>query len=417
MYLGIDFGTSGARACVMASGGQIEEMARVDFGQLSDHEAASTWRDALFTLLAQIPAGLRRKLAGLAIDGTSATVLACDETFKPIAPPLLYNDARATNEADLIRHSSSIAHPATAASSGLAKVLWLKKHRARIYLNQADWLSALLSGRPVSDYHNTLKMGLDLETGQWPDWVKSLIDLSALPVPVKPGAAVDLLDRTRARELGINPDCLIRAGTTDSIAAFLAAGVSESGAAVTSLGSTLVLKLLSETRVDAGEFGIYSHWFGSRWLAGGASNAGGAVLRQHFRDDELIALSRDINPNQSTGLYYYPLPGKGERFPYNDPERATRLEPRPESRAEFLHAILEGLAGIEALGYAKLAELGATPLKTVASAGGGAKNPAYTQIRTRLLGVPVTQSEHDEACYGSARLACHGTQLFPGDGA
>jgi sugar (pentulose or hexulose) kinase len=32
MYLGIDFGTSGARACVIAPGGQIEEMARLDYG-------------------------------------------------------------------------------------------------------------------------------------------------------------------------------------------------------------------------------------------------------------------------------------------------------------------------------------------------------------------------------------------------
>ena len=110
------------------------------------------------------------------------------------------------------------------------------------------------------------------------------------------------------------------------------------------------------------------------------------------------------------------MTAQGERFPYNDPERPPRLEPRPENRAEFLHAILEGLARIEALGYAKLAELGATPLQAVVSAGGGAKNPAYTRIRAHMLNVPVTQAAEHEACYGSARLACHGTDLFPGGG-
>lgn len=426
MYLGIDFGTSGARACVIAPTGQIEDMARVDFGRLPDHEAAATWREALLTLITQIPAGMRKRLAALAIDGTSASVLACDEALNPLFPPLLYNDARAVEEAALIRRTAGDAHPAAAATSGLAKVLWLGKNlglqRSRLCLNQADWLSALLSGRPVSDYHNALKMGVDLETGQWPAWVKSLVDIDTLPIPVKPGEAIGLLDRGRARELGINPDCLVRAGTTDSIAAFLAAGCDgqprQPGDAVTSLGSTLVLKLLSETRVDAGEFGIYSHWFGKRWLAGGASNAGGSVLRQHFSDDELSALSREINPDRPTGLDYYPLPSPGERFPYNDPERPPRLEPRPQTRSEFLHGMLEGLARIEALGYARLAELGATPLKAVVSAGGGAKNPAYSRIRARLLGVPVTSvatpaAEH-EACYGSARLACHGADLFPG---
>jgi sugar (pentulose or hexulose) kinase len=360
IYLGLDFGTSGARACVIAAGGEIEDMLRVDFGNLHDDEAAATWREALFSLIAQIPRGMRKQLAGLAIDGTSASVLACDEALNPTFPPLMYNDARATEEASVIRRTSGEHHPAASASSGLAKVMWLKKHlglqRARLYLNQADWLSALLSDNPVSDYHNALKMGLDLETGQWPAWVEYLADIDYLPIPVKPGQAVGLINRPSARELGVNPDCLIRAGTTDSIAAFLAAGQGESarqpGVAVTSLGSTLVLKLLSQTRVDAGEYGIYSHWFGNAWLAGGASNAGGAVLRQHFSDTELIALSQEINPEKSTGLDFYPLPGIGERFPYNDPQRVPRLEPRPESRAEYLHAMLEGLARIEALGYA-----------------------------------------------------------------
>jgi sugar (pentulose or hexulose) kinase len=54
----------------------------------------------------------------------------------------------------------------------------------------------------------------------------------------------------------------------DSIAAFLAADVSEPGAAVTSLGSTLAVKLLSDTRVDQASYGIYSHRLGDLWLVG-----------------------------------------------------------------------------------------------------------------------------------------------------
>ncbi len=419
MFLGLDFGTSGARACVIAPTGQIEDMARVEFGALPEHEAAATWREALLDLIAQVPAGMRRRLAALAVDGTSASVLACDEALNPTYPPLMYNDARAVEEAAAIRRAAGAAHPAAAATSGLAKMLWLKKRlgleRARLYLNQADWLSALLSGRPVSDYHNALKMGADLETGQWPAWVEYLADVDYLPVLVKPGATLGVVERPRARQLGLDPDCLVRAGTTDSIAAFLASGVMRPGEAVTSLGTTLVLKLLSETRVDDGRYGVYSHWFGRLWLAGGASNAGGGVLRQHFTDDELPALSARIDPERATGLDYYPLPRPGERFPVNDPALPPRLEPRPAERAEFLHGLLEGLARIEALGYRRLAELGATPLAGVASAGGGAANPAYTRIRAGMLGVPVSQAAEHEACFGTARLARFGTALFPGE--
>lgn len=424
MYLGIDFGTSGARACVIAPNGEIEDMARIDFGRLAEHEIAGAWRDTLFSLIAQIPQSLRKRLLALAIDGTSASVLCCDATFAPLLPPLIYNDARAATQAEAIRQLIGSHHPASAATSGLAKALWLNQQfnannvTPRRFLNQADWLAGLLSGQVVSDYHNALKMGVDPVNGTWPDWITELIDSHVLPQPVKPGTTIGLIQHQRVQQLGIHSDCLVRAGTTDSIAAFLAADSDDSfraGDAVTSLGSTLVLKLLSQTRVDAGEYGIYSHWFGNAWLAGGASNAGGAVLRHYFSDDELAGLSREIDPDQPSPLDFYPLPAPGERFPYNDPTLAPRLQPQPENRAEFLHGILEGLARIEALGYHRLAELGASPLRAVVSAGGGAKNPTYTRIRTRRLGVPVSQAKQDEACYGSARLARHGTLLFPGE--
>jgi sugar (pentulose or hexulose) kinase len=205
---------------------------------------------------------------------------------------------------------------------------------------------------------------------------------------------------------------MVHAGTTDSIAAFLAAGVSNSGDAVTSLGSTLVLKLLSDTRVESTEHGVYSHWFGSRWLAGGASNAGGAVLQQFFDDRQLAALSEPIDPPVASPLDYLPLPRAGERFPVNDPSLAPRLSPRPKDDAEFLHGLLESLARIEARGYGLLAELGASPVRRVETAGGGARNPVWTRIRQRLLDVPVTRAAHTEAAYGVALLARDGLQRF-----
>jgi sugar (pentulose or hexulose) kinase len=52
------------------------------------------------------------------------------------------------------------------------------------------------------------------------------------------------------------------AGTTDSVAAFVAAGITEAGQAVTSLGSTLAIKMLSENRVDDAAYGVYSHRLG-----------------------------------------------------------------------------------------------------------------------------------------------------------
>jgi sugar (pentulose or hexulose) kinase len=416
-FLGIDFGTSGARSCVINAEGVIIAEDRRDFGTLAEYERAGIWREALWDLVASLPAAIRTQLLDIALDGTSGTVLACDEELSPRHPPLLYNDDRAVDEAALIARTATPGHPAAAVTSGLAKVLWLKKRLgltgARLYLNQADWLAGLLTGRVgMTDYHNALKMGLDLDELKWPEWVEYLADINYLPVPVAPGSRLATVSRPRARYLGVYPGCMVHAGTTDSIAAFLAAGVSQSGDAVTSLGSTLVLKLLSDTRVESTEHGIYSHWFGDRWLAGGASNAGGAVLRQFFDDRTLALLSAKIDPAVASTLDYLPLPKPGERFPVNDPQLAPLLTPRPPDDAEFLHGLLESLARIEARGYALLAELGATPVRRVETAGGGARNPVWTQIRQRLLNVPVARAAHTEAAYGAALLARDGLQRF-----
>lgn len=98
----------------------------------------------------------------------------------------------------------------------------------------------------------------------------------------RPGQAVGAVTGDASSWLGIPEGCLVHAGTTDSIAAFVAAGVSEVGEAVTSLGSTLAVKLLSEEPVEDAAFGVYSHRLGDAWLVGGASNVGGAVVSRIF---------------------------------------------------------------------------------------------------------------------------------------
>ncbi len=56
----------------------------------------------------------------------------------------------------------------------------------------------------------------------------------------------------------------------------------------------------------------------------------------------MTALSAMVNPDKPTGLNYYPLPSKGERFPVNDPELPPRLTPRPDDAATFLQGMFEG---------------------------------------------------------------------------
>jgi sugar (pentulose or hexulose) kinase len=412
MYLGLDFGTSGARACVLGTDGAIVHQDKVIFPDTQAQNPLD-WREALHTLLHRLPGPLANQLQGIAIDATSATVLLCNERLEPVSQALLYSDQRAHAEAGELASIASPDHCVCSATSGLAKFLWLTRHPAipdaAYFMHQADWLAALLTVQGgISDYHNALKTGYDVENLCWPDWVQALPHSQLLPQVVAPGTAIAKIHPEIAQHLHLNPDCIVHAGTTDSIAAFIAADAHEPGEAVTSLGTTMVLKLLSEHRVEAAQYGVYSHRYGKLWLAGGASNAGGRVLRRYFNDARLAELSKHIDPDLDSLLDYYPLLQPGERFPVNDPKLAPRLEPRPADDVQFLHGLLQGLSRIEANGYAKLAELGASPLKTIITAGGGARNPIWMKIRSRLTSVPISVATYTEAAYGAALLARNG---------
>ncbi len=79
--------------------------------------------------------------------------------------------------------------------------------------------------------------------------------------------------------------------------------------------------------------------------AGGASNTGGAVLKEFFTSDQLKELSAQIDPDQPSGLDYYPLTKPGERFPVNDPHLEPRLTPRP---GRYCHENLTTIFGLPA---------------------------------------------------------------------
>jgi D-ribulokinase len=137
---------------------------------------------------------------------------------------------------------------------------------------------------------------------------------------------------------------------------------------------------------------------------GGASNTGGAVLRSFFTDEELLELTLQMDPTTPTGLHYYPLTKPGDRFPINDPHLEPCLSPRSENPVVFLQGMLEGMARIEAEAYALLARLGASELRRVYTAGGGARNENWAVMREMAIGKPVIRAVQTEAAIGVARL-------------
>jgi xylulokinase len=413
---GIDFGTSGARIMVLDDRQALVYQGRIRLDQGPQQDLSVQWQGSLQTLLDAMPATVRQKVRAIAINGTSGTVLLCDRVGNALTEPLLYNDNRGQSVLPQLQGLVPDSSPALSATASLASLLWWQANlppeiwqQARYCLHQADWLAAQLHGQwGISDYHNALKIGYNVGALAYPEALQGLSVAPLLPEVVAPGSRIGPVGKEAARQYDLHPTCQIHAGTTDSIAAFIASGACQPGTAVTSLGSTLVLKLLSTTRVEDRTLGIYSHRFGDLWLVGGASNTGGAVLNAFFSEAELVQLSQEIDPAVPSKLDYYPLLTSGERFPINDPAYPPRLAPRPEQPEDFLHGMLEGIARIEARGYQQLQRLGASALTQVLTAGGGAQNPTWTAIRQRHLPVPVEIAAQTEAALGTARLAQSG---------
>ena len=419
--IGVDVGTSGCRAVAITTSGEpIAEalvplqapVRRPDGGVEQDPEL---WWQGVLSVLRQIGTELDGcAVDALCLDGTSATLLLCRPNGSPLGPALMYNDCRAREQAARIAAVTPEDSPARGASSSLAKLLFLRdqyRPRERVFaLHQADWLCGRLLGRQgATDWNNALKLGFDPALETWPAWLDRLdLDPVVLPRCHRPGAVLGTLAEAVSEQLGWARAIRVRAGTTDSTAAVVATGANRVGDAVTSLGSTLVLKIVSDCPVSAPEYGVYSHRIGRHWLVGGASNTGGAVLRQYFDDARIRALSAGIDPSASSGLDYYPLPAPGERFPRHDPTLEPRLSPRPPDDQLFLHGLLEGIARIEAAGYQRLTELGAPSPRRILTIGGGAGNATWTAMRQRLLGRPVLPARHQQAAYGAALLALRG---------
>lgn len=424
MFIGIDLGTSGCRATAIDEDGlQLAEVS-IEFPPQQSFATHVTqdpqvWWDAVLDLFHTLSLQIDLPdVQAICVDGTSATLVLADKRGAPIAMALMYNDARAVQELEQIQQYAPPDSAVHSATSTLAKVLWCQRHRmlerSSYIMHQSDWILSQFTGvMGISDVNNCIKLGYDAKQSAWPEWLQHFpVPQEQLPKVVSPGSHIGSIRSDIAKQTLLPRTTQVFAGTTDSTAAALATGISQIGEAVTSLGSTLVLKVLADEPLYSIEHGIYSQPYFNHWLIGGASNTGGAVLLKHFSQIQLDLLSKQLKADKKTGLDYYPLLSTGERFPINDSTLEPRLKPRPKDDVKFFQGMLEGIAAIEHQGYQLLHQLGGPYPSKIYSTGGGAGNEAWRAIRENQLSIPVISAKHKQAAYGTALLARNGWQTL-----
>jgi sugar (pentulose or hexulose) kinase len=223
---------------------------------------------------------------------------------------------------------------------------------------------------------------------------------------VRPGTVIGAVGAAAARLTGLPEGCAIVAGMTDGCAGQIAAGALTPGRCVSVLGTTLVLKGVTEKLLRDPYGAVYSHRHpDGGWLPGGASNVGAGALAAAFPGRDLAGLDARAAAYEPAGQVVYPLTAKGERFPFYRPDAEAVSVGEARTEEEHYAALLQGVAYGERLGLAALALLGAPISGPLALIGGATRSRYWCQLRADVLGRPVEIPRHPEASVGMAVLA------------
>jgi len=431
LFLGLDVGTQGVRAIACDAEGHAVAEASVPFARKPrepkpgwHEQRPSDWWQAAIKCLQAIASQVeaaghpRRALARIAVTSTSGTVLLVDEGGKPLLPAIMYNDGRAAAEAERANAAAGVFTRRTgmrfSPSFALPKILWLAAHRPKRFqaaarvCHAADFLVGRLTGHyDVSDTSNVLKTGYDLEERRWPAFFGELgVPLGKLPRVVRPGEPVGRVTTRAAERTGLSRLALVVAGATDGTAGFLASGACDAGQWCSTLGTTLVLRGVSRTRIRDPLGRVYCHGHPEgHWLPGAASNVGGECLEVRFKGRDLAALDAQAASHLPNPLIIYPLVRRGERFPFADPKAKGFVRGRAKGKAQLYAAYLEAVAFVERWGYEVMAGLGAAIDDPIFASGGAAASDVWLQLRADVLDRPIRVAADAHSAKGAALLA------------
>ncbi|MGI5369970.1 FGGY-family carbohydrate kinase [Streptomyces iakyrus] len=416
-WLGVDLGTQSVRVLLVTGDGTVLGSGSAPLtgrrdGVRHEQDPLRWWAalcEASRAALGSAPPGL--PLGGLAVCGTSGTVLLTDGSGRPVSSALMYDDGRATAQAARAREAGLAVQDTWA----LPKALWLLGEYGGTQLrltHQPDLIVGRLTGEPPpADSSHALKTGYDLAGDRWPEVALARLGLpeGLLPEVVRPGTRLGQVCPAAADATGIPAGTPVLAGMTDGCAAQIASGALRPGSWNSVLGTTLVLKGAARDPVRDPTGVVYNHRApDGTWLPGGASSVGAGALAAHFPAADPAGMDARAAAHEPSRAVAYPLVSPGERFPFRAPEATPFVLGDPVEDADLWAALLQGVGLTERLCLDYLHHLGAPLDGPLTFTGGGARSPYWNQLRADILGRPARVPEQTEPALGMAALAAHG---------
>ncbi len=410
--LGIDLGTSSAKAVVVDTGGTVLSQASAGYAVTSaragyaESEPAHWWAAVTACAREAVRAAGARP-AAIGLSGQMHGLVLAAGNGRALRPALLWADSRATGclRAYRLLGACPLARLANPLAPGMTGPLlkWVADHEPRTYsearwaLQPKDWIRARLTGEFHAEPSDaSASLLYDVIGDRWDLEVVSALGLEpGLLAPLLPsaGAPAGCLTAEAATELGLPAGLPVAAGAADTAAAALGSGIVSSGDIQLTVGTgAQVIRPLSApvSRADAG-VNLYRSATPDGWYHMGATVSAGLSLnwvRETMNASwaELYA-SADHRGQAHDPVFVPHL--SGERTPYCDPALRgswTALS-LASDRTSLLRAALEGTAF--AIRDALDALLGDYRPAHLRLAGGGTLAPGWRQMLADVLEFPL----------------------------
>ncbi len=436
LFLGIDIGTSSAKAALTTADGDVVATAtrphRLSIPRQgwAEHDPEGIWWDGVVALCRELLADGSRVPAAVCVSGIGPCVLAADEDFRPLRPAILYGiDTRAAREiADLTEElgAEAILQRCGSALSTQAvgpKLLWLRRNEPEVWdgtrrlLMASSFAVARLTGEYVLDHHSASQCDplYELERRDWiEEWAEQIAPGLELPRLLWPGEPAGVVTAAAAAETGIPTGTPVMAGTIDAWAESLAAGVREAGDLMVMYGSTLFLiAVTAEPLRDESLWSTAGVREDTYSLAAGLATSG--TLLAWLRDltgasfDDLMTEAEQAGPGAG-GLLALPY-FSGERTPILDPAARGVFcgLALGHGRGHLARALVEAIAFAVRHNLETFEDAGAAPERLVA-VGGGTQGAVALQAMSDVTGrSQEVCAAGVGACHGDAFLAAVGT--------
>jgi len=446
LFLGLDIGTSGAKAIVCDGDGHIVAMALAEYPISSPHPLWSEqnpsdwWQGAQHAIRDVVSAVDASQIMGIGLTGQMHGSVFLDADNQVIRPALLWNDQRTAAECAEINQRIGaqrlieIAGNPALTGFQAPKILWVRNHEpanfARIahILLPKDYIRLLLSGVYATDAADAAgTLLIDLTSRDYSDEILAALAINRewLPTVYEGPSITSHLTADVATALGLTAGIPIIAGGGDNAAAAIGTGIIKSGVVNSSIGTSGVVFAHSDNiALDPhGRLHTFCHSVPGAWhMMAVTLSAGGAfgwlrnTLRQTGANDlsyeDLTAAAVSV-PAGAEGLIFLPYLS-GERTPHLDPLARgafVGLTTR-HGIGHMARAVMEGVTFSLRDGIEIMRELG-VPTTDVRATGGGGKSPLWRQMQADIYNAPVSTLAAEEGpAYGAALLAGVGTGHF-----